>query len=112
MHLEELVERRTADLARALEAAKVADKVKDSFLANVSHELRTPLNAVIGLSALALKNSSDPRQRDYLDKVNHAGQTLLAIINDLLDLTKIAAGEMRFEAKPSACARRPPAISR
>ncbi len=100
LHLEELVERRTADLASALEAAKVADKVKDSFLANVSHELRTPLNAVIGLSALARRNSDDPRQRDYLDKVNHAGQTLLAIINDLLDLTKIAAGELRFEAKP------------
>ena len=99
-HLEEVVERRTADLARALEAAKVADRVKDSFLANVSHELRTPLNAVIGLSALALNSSTEPRQREYLEKVSDAGQTLLAIINDLLDLTKIAAGEMTFEATP------------
>ncbi len=87
-------------LQAALEAAKVADRVKDAFLANVSHELRTPLNAVIGLSALALNQSSDPRQREYLEKVRDAGQTLLAIINDLLDLTKIAAGEMTLESTP------------
>lgn len=87
-------------LQAALEAAKVADRVKDAFLANVSHELRTPLNAVIGLSALALNHSSDPRQREYLEKVRDAGQTLLAIINDLLDLTKIAAGEMSLECTP------------
>ncbi|MEF8770142.1 response regulator [Candidatus Accumulibacter contiguus] len=87
-------------LQAALEAAKVADRVKDAFLANVSHELRTPLNAVIGLSALALNHSSDPRQREYLEKVSDAGQTLLAIINDLLDLTKIAAGEMSLECTP------------
>ncbi|MBL8398266.1 MAG: PAS domain S-box protein [Candidatus Accumulibacter sp.] len=100
LHLEEVVERRTADLASALEAAKVADKVKDSFLANVSHELRTPLNAVIGLTALALKDCQDDRQREYLEKVNSSGETLLAIINDLLDLSKIATGEMHFEALP------------
>ncbi len=100
LHLEEVVKRRTADLASALEAAKIADKVKDSFLANVSHELRTPLNAVIGLTALALKNCSDDRQREYLEKVNSSGETLLAIINDLLDLSKIATGEMHFEALP------------
>ncbi|HNH23361.1 MAG TPA: ATP-binding protein, partial [Accumulibacter sp.] len=100
LHLEDVVERRTADLASALEAAKIADKVKDSFLANVSHELRTPLNAVIGLTALALKNCQDDRQREYLEKVNASGGTLLAIINDLLDLSKIATGEMHFEALP------------
>ena len=92
-------------LQAALEAAKVADRVKDAFLANVSHELRTPLNAVIGLSALALNQSSDPRQREYLEKVRDAGQTLLAIINDLLDLTKIAAGEMTSKAPRSASGR-------
>jgi len=87
-------------LQAALEAAQVADRVKDAFLANISHELRTPLNAVIGLSALALNGSTEPRQREYLEKVSDAGQTLLAIINDLLDLTKIAAGEMTYEATP------------
>jgi PAS domain S-box-containing protein len=97
-HLEELVRTRTADLRAALEAAKVADLAKDAFLANVSHELRTPLNAVIGLSELARRISTDPKQQDYLDKVTGAGKSLAGIINDLLDLSKIAAGHMEFEA--------------
>jgi len=96
-HLEDLVQRRTADLSAALEAAKAADLAKDAFLANVSHELRTPLNAVIGLSELARRISTDPKQQDYLDKVTGAGKSLAGIINDLLDLSKIAAGHMEFE---------------
>ncbi|TRZ95874.1 MAG: PAS domain S-box protein, partial [Rhodocyclaceae bacterium] len=97
-HLEELVRTRTADLSAALDAAKTADLAKDAFLANVSHELRTPLNAVIGLSELARRISTDPKQQDYLDKVTGAGKSLAGIINDLLDLSKIAAGHMEFEA--------------
>jgi signal transduction histidine kinase/HPt (histidine-containing phosphotransfer) domain-containing protein len=92
--------RQNRALQTALETARIAEKVKDSFLANVSHELRTPLNAVIGLSALALGGGSEARQREYLEKIRDAGQTLLAIINDLLDLTRIAAGEMPFETTP------------
>ena len=98
-HLEDLVERRTADLSAALAAAKVADQAKDAFLANVSHELRTPLNAVIGLSELARRISTDPRQQDYLDKVTGAGKSLAGIINDLLDLSKISADRMELEEK-------------
>ena len=98
INLEYLVERRTADLTAALEAAKVADQAKDAFLANVSHELRTPLNAVIGMSDLARRLSTDPKQQDYLDKVAGAGKTLAGIINDLLDLSKISAGRMELEA--------------
>ena len=97
-HLEDLVARRTSDLSAALAAAKVADQAKDAFLANVSHELRTPLNAVIGLSELARRISTDPRQQDYLDKVTGAGKTLAGIINDLLDLSKISADRMELEA--------------
>ena len=97
--LEETVRRRTAELTEALDAAKVADRTKDAFLANVSHELRTPLSAVIGLSGLARRLGSDPRQRDYLDKVMQAGKMLSSLINDLLDLSKIAAGRMEFESK-------------
>jgi len=97
-HLEDLVDRRTADLSAALAAAKVADQAKDAFLANVSHEIRTPLNAVIGLSELARRISTDPRQQDYLDKVTGAGKTLAGIINDLLDLSKISADRMELEA--------------
>jgi PAS domain S-box-containing protein len=97
-HLEDLVERRTADLSAALEAAKAAEQAKDAFLAHVSHELRTPLNAVIGLSELARRLSTDPRQQDYLDKAGGAGKTLTRIIDDLLDLSKISASRMELES--------------
>jgi PAS domain S-box-containing protein len=98
LHLEELVEQRTADLSAALEAAKVADKTKDAFLANISHELRTPLNAVIGMAGLARSISTESKQRNYLDKIVSAGTHLNRIINDLLDLSKIAAGYMEIES--------------
>jgi PAS domain S-box-containing protein len=97
-NLEATVQQRTAELSRALDAAHVADRTKDAFLANVSHELRTPLNAVIGLARLARDLDDPPRQRDYLGKIVSAGSQLNRIINDLLDLSKIAAGQMEFEA--------------
>ena|GEM_PF-1737165 len=96
-HLEELVKQRTNELSVALEEAKLAERAKDSFLANVSHELRTPLNAVIGLADLVRRTSQDAKQREYLDKITDAGNTLAHIINDLLDLSKIAAGRMELE---------------
>jgi PAS domain S-box-containing protein len=98
VRLEDLVRQRTAELSAALQAAQLADQAKDAFLANVSHELRTPLGAVMGLSALALKQSENPRQIDYLSKIDKAGRHLSRIINDLLDLSKIVAGRMEFEA--------------
>jgi PAS domain S-box-containing protein len=100
--LRDITERKhaEADLKAALEAAKLADKSKDEFLANITHELRTPLTAVIGFSNLARPLSNDAHQRDYLDKVNAAGNTLSGIINDLLDLSKIAAGRLEFENRP------------
>ncbi len=97
-HLENLVAQRTAELSEALNAARVADQAKDAFLANISHELRTPLSAMIGFSSLARPLSANERQRDYLDKIVSAGKTLTDIINDLLDLSKIAAGSMALEA--------------
>jgi two-component system sensor histidine kinase/response regulator len=96
-HLEELVEVRTTALSHALEVAKLADRTKDAFLANMSHELRTPLNAVIGMAGLARNISTHPKQREYLDKIANSGKHLNRIINDLLDLSKIAAGHMEFE---------------
>ena len=97
-HLEELVQTRTIELTQALEAAKVADQTKDAFLANMSHELRTPLSAVIGIANLAQGISTEPRLRDYLDKIVKSGKHLSRIINELLDLSKIAAGRMELEA--------------
>ena len=84
-------------LHEAKEAAESANRAKSDFLANVSHEIRTPLNAVIGLTGLALKGESNAKQRDYLEKIESAGSSLLAVINDLLDLSKIDAGGMRLE---------------
>ncbi|MDD5176226.1 MAG: ATP-binding protein [Sterolibacterium sp.] len=98
--LENMVRQRTAELSAALAAAQLADRTKDEFLANISHELRTPLNAVIGLSSLARDLTTDAKQRDYLDKIATSGKHLAHIINDLLDLSKIAAGRMAFESIP------------
>ncbi|MBL8480160.1 MAG: response regulator [Sterolibacteriaceae bacterium] len=100
VRLEQLVRERTVELTSALEAAQIADKAKDAFVANVSHELRTPLGAVIGLSALALGRCENPAQRDYLEKIGKAGKHLSRIINDLLDLSKIVAGRMEIETIP------------
>jgi PAS domain S-box-containing protein len=97
VNLEVLVQKRTADLQDALEAAQLADIAKDAFLANVSHELRTPLNAVLGMADLARRLSHDSEQQAYLDKVGNAGKTLAHLIDDLLDLSKIVAGRLEFE---------------
>ncbi|MDD5175576.1 MAG: PAS domain S-box protein [Sterolibacterium sp.] len=99
LELEHIVSQRTAELREALEAAKLADRTKDEFLANITHELRTPLSAVIGMAGLARGISTESRQRDYLDKITTAGKHLNRIINDLLDLSKIAAGHMTFETR-------------
>ncbi|MCX7156606.1 MAG: bacteriohemerythrin [Rhodocyclales bacterium] len=96
-HLEELIEQRTLELKAALEDAKCSDQAKDAFLANMSHELRTPLNAVIGMAGLARAISHDAKQCNYLDKIVTSGKHLNRIINDLLDLSKIAAGHMEME---------------
>ena len=96
--LEDLVEQRTTELYAALQDAKLADQTKDAFLANMSHELRTPLSAVIGMAGMARALGTDPKQLDYLDKIATSGKHLNRVINDLLDLSKIAAGHIEMEA--------------
>ena len=88
------------DLARARDVAEEATQAKSMFLANMSHEIRTPMNAIIGLSNLALLNSPDFKQRDYLGKIHTAGVSLLGIINDILDFSKIEAGALTIETIP------------
>ncbi|MBW2586215.1 MAG: response regulator [Deltaproteobacteria bacterium] len=85
-------------LVRARDAALASAQVKGQFLANVSHEVRTPLNGILGLLQLIDSSALPKPQDDYLREVHKSGRSLLAIVNDLLDLSKIEAGEMRLES--------------
>ncbi|MDR7269231.1 signal transduction histidine kinase/CheY-like chemotaxis protein/HAMP domain-containing protein [Pelomonas saccharophila] len=87
-------------LRRALLAADAASAAKSDFLANMSHEIRTPMNAVMGLSFLLERTPLDAAQRDLLAKMNSASRSLLDVINAVLDLSKIEAGEMVLETMP------------
>ena len=104
-HLEELVASRTAELMRAKLAAESANVAKSAFLANMSHEIRTPMNAILGMAALLRRSAVTPAQADKLEKIDSAGKHLLAIINDILDLSKIEAGKLFLESAPVAVER-------
>ena len=92
------IENQETELMAARDAADSAGKAKGEFLANMSHEIRTPLNAIIGMAYLALKSTLTPRQKGYLSKIHEAGQELLKVINNILELSKLDAGKLGMES--------------
>lgn len=105
--LDQKVESRTQELAKANESLVVArdeadraNQAKSAFLANMSHEIRTPMNAILGLTHLLGKELRDVHQRERLGKISDAALHLLAVINDILDVSKIDAGKLRLENAP------------
>ena len=95
--LQSRIEEATHELREKKEEAEHANLEKARFLANMSHEIRSPMNSVLGMAQLALKTETNPRQRDYLEKIHFSGEHLLGIIDDILDFSKIDAGKLNIE---------------
>jgi PAS domain S-box-containing protein len=96
---EDITERKQAEeaLQAALRAAEAANLAKSAFLATMSHEIRTPLNGVLGMAQVMARDDLPPAQRERLDVIRQSGESLLSILNDILDLSKVEAGKLELE---------------
>lgn len=93
--------RATRDLAHAKVQAETAARAKSEFLANISHEIRTPMNGVIGMAELLREADLGPREREYVEVIQSSGDALLAVINDVLDVSKVEAGHLELHPAPT-----------
>ena len=93
------IRKREKELEKAKKAAETASQSKSAFLANMSHEIRTPLNGVLGMAQVMATTSLDKTQREHLNTIIESGKTLMALLNDVLDLSKIEAG--KFDIVPA-----------
>jgi PAS domain S-box-containing protein len=101
-HLEQLVADRTTELESARAQAEASSRAKSTFLASMSHEMRTPMNAILGFTHILRRDAVSSVDADRLDKIDSAARHLLAVINDILDLSKIEAGKIELESNDFA----------
>ncbi|MEP6645612.1 MAG: ATP-binding protein [Saprospiraceae bacterium] len=98
--LEMIVDERTQELVVEKEKALSSERAKHQFLANMSHEIRTPMNAIKGMTDILIRRDPKPDQKEYLDSIKKSSESLLIVINDILDISKIEAGKIEFENEP------------